>query len=937
MSLKELSEKLYPVFIKNFVSSSDEPCRLFLSASSMKERAAVRHAVDVSPEKAWAAALTELEKALNGIEPSILRADWVKSSEVVTWSECLERVKAIRRNWFRFGIALDQNYKIALTEQELNANLILYSPDEEKTKGEFQADKAEAYCLKRFNCNLPTISDSDKVEIFETVGAFVQDGMTEPLLMTLRGVNSGRRNIAENDSKVFFDMAMAGANYLVRQCDEEGKFIYGLYPCDDTVVPKYNTHRHFGTLYAMAEAYEVCADEQEKKALGAAVERGLEYGIKNLLNYRKLSDGKEGAYFSEGRVTTIGVSGLALLAFTKWTTVTGTQKYIPLMRALARGIFATQKPDGSFTHILNIKDFSVRKDFAISFYDGEAIFGMLRLYAITKDKELLEVSERAVQRFIDTNYWEKHDHWMSYSMNELTLWKPEEKYFKFGLDNILSFLPKIYKSAAHNPTRLEMIMAAENMIRRMKTLPEMKELLKQVDYDAFYSTADRRAERTANAYFWPEVAMYFQNPERMLGSFFIRADAFRVRIDDVQHTISGLLAYDKSVKDANVTSELTEIENEIKEQPLPEEHEIALHPDEAEEEIATDYPLQVGVLRKSRPRLWNPDSPFLTMFYMSKNFNIELFLFTPQDIDFENKTVTAVTLEGTAEVEKTVPIPKIIDNPSSIFSGNYGRELRALTKDYFFTRHPMNSTKQHIYDMLAADGRFKEFLIDTHVIKDFEHFLTLFEQYKNDVILKPSGSNEGKGVARITFDGTKCVINVKNKKTELHTVEDLKKFYDKYVTVKYVLQPYIASRTRHGNPYDIRIHTRRGAGGKFKVSPYPRIGNEDGVVSNVASGGYTMRLDIFLQVEFGNDWEMLYKRIMDLGNVFPEYYQSFFKHPLFDVGIDVGIQRRENSYDLKIFEINTYCGGSFVRVEDAVNRFKYFRYIDKKLREGSLK
>ena len=40
---------------------------------------------------------------------------------------------------------------------------------------------------------------------------------------------------------------------------------------------------------------------------------------------------------------------------------------------------------------------------------------MAIIYAITKDKELLEVSERAIQRFIDTNYWENYtlnDEWV---------------------------------------------------------------------------------------------------------------------------------------------------------------------------------------------------------------------------------------------------------------------------------------------------------------------------------------------------------------------------------------------------------------------------------------------------------------------------------------------------------------------------------------------
>ena len=1005
MSLKELSEKLYPAFIAAFKELSLDSCRLFLSATNMNERALVRNATADTPEEAWSMALKALEKVLSNKadEVSILRADWVKLRESTTWADCLEQIKSKRRNWFLRGIALDKEYRLAFTQQELNANLILYQPDKENTRGAFQRDKANAYCRKRFNCPFPKLNAMDEVEIFDTDGVFIQDDMTAPLSITGKGITGTRRDIPADDMDVFLKAAIASTDFLVRQCGANGKFIYGLNPCDDTIIDGYNTHRHFGTLYSMAEAYEFYEDADKKQELGAAIERGLEYAIRDLLVYRKTSDGENAAYFSEGRVTTVGISGLALLALTKWSEVSGTQKYFPLMRALGIGLIILQKPDGTFSQALNIKDFSVRKEFIISFYDGEALFGMLRLYAVTKDAKILDFVEKATQHFMAVNYQEKHDHWIQYAMNELTIWRPQREYFEFGLANIAEYLVKISKSIAHAPTQLEMIMAAENMIRRMKSLPEVKEFLDSLDDSFFYMAINRRATRLLNGFFWPEVAMYFPNPKRLLGGFFARSDAFRTRIDDSQHTISGLLAYNKYLKEVKPNVKPAKIETTIAPLTAINSIELPLEPTisaietpiepaisaietpveptiSATEPIKSDQmnrmiisagsvritieadksepikilteqpqpviietekknniPLRVGVLRKAIGRLWNPDSPSFTMFYTAKNFNIELLAFTPKDIDFANKTVNATILEGTQRIRKTVPLPKIIDNPASLFNGEYGKMLKTLEKDYFFTRHAEHTSKQNIYNMLLKDGRYKDLLIDTHTVEGFAHFMTLLRKYGNDVILKPAGGNEGKGVARITSDGAQYVINLKTDKITLKTVDDLKKFYDEnFSATRHVLQPYITSRTRFGNPFDIRIHTRRGAGGKFKVSPYPRIGNENGVVSNVGSGGYTMRFDLFLKAEFGDDWKTLYDRIMELGNNFPEYYQTFFKSELFDVGIDLGIQKRGDSYELKIFEVNTYLGGSFVRVEDAVTRLEYYYYVAEKLRESGI-
>ena len=727
--------------------------------------------------------------------------------------------------------------------------MIFYNADKEKTKGEFQPDKAETYCQQKFGCAFPQMSADTQVEIFDTAGAFIQDDMPAPLTISGKGFNSGRRDIAEDNAEVFFNMAMNATKYLLTQCEPDGKFIYGWYPCDDSIVPRYNTHRHFGTLFSMAEAYEFCADENFKKTLGDAIERGLDYAIKNLLSYAKIN-GQDIAYFIEGRATTIGISGLSLLAFTKWTTLTGTQKYIPLMQALARGIFAVQKPEGNFTQILNAADFSPRKDFVVTFYDGEALFGMLRLYAITKDAELLKSVERAVSYFRDVKYWEHHDHWMQYTLNELTIYKPKKEYFQFGLDNILFYLPKIYKSAVHAPTQLEMVMAAENMIRRMKTLPAMAELVKRVDNENFYSTADRRAERLKNSYFWSEVAMYFQNPERMVNSFYVRADAFRVRIDDVQHTISGLLAYNKCLKGEEVPFSPVEDVAEEKvleiEKPavtnannctvikagnvrvtIETENNSPIEFEDGQPQLVANVNplLTVGIMKKVKNHFWEMSNARFPMFLMAKHFNIELLFFNPEDIDFDNNTVKAITLENGKVVHKVAPIPKIVDNDITLSRGDTLAIMNRLKERAYFIRPIGAWGKQKFYTEFSREGSFNEFLIDTYTLESFEDFLTLFEKYYGDVVLKPARGVGGSGVARITLADEKYIVNSKTKTITLENVEALSKYYaDNFTKVKYILQPYITSRTRLGNPFDIRIHARRGAEGKYKTFIYPRIG-----------------------------------------------------------------------------------------------------------------
>jgi len=539
MIIENFADKLYETVISRMRHVSLN-C-LFLSASDMQHRAVTRHAVAHSAEEALQAALSSLEEVLkkNNIRPHILRADWVSHHTKIPWSEAEKRITSTRRNYFRHGISLDEDWKLVFTEQELNANAMLYSGGD-NPNGCFNAKNSAHYCKFRYGCSLPELNDHNTVILFTTQGCFCElDGQVH--YISGSGPGAGRRDITTVDSDTVRSVVLSGADWLARQCGPDGRFNYGFFPCFDRPIPTYNTLRHISSTWSLLDVYKLTGD----KNLRSAAERAISYLLKTFLRRHTLPDGQEAVFFEdrESREIKLGSSGVALLLLSTYTELIHPKRYIPLMNAVARGILYLQKADGSFTHVLDSTDFSVKQAFRIVYYDGEAVFGLLRLYAITRAPALLNAVERAFSRFIEKNYWKHHDHWLSYSVNEITRWKPEAKYFEFGIKNFLEYLPFVRKRETAFPTLLELMMAAEAMLRRMEEMSDMNKLLARVDKKVFYDALTYRAHYLLNSFFWPETAMFFKKPERISGSFYIRHHAFRTRIDDVEHFLSGLTAY----------------------------------------------------------------------------------------------------------------------------------------------------------------------------------------------------------------------------------------------------------------------------------------------------------------------------------------------------------------------------------------------------------
>ena len=510
---------------------------LVFSVSDGTARAAVVQGSGDSFEAAWDRLVDALRKVMarRKLRGCLLRLDWVEQAEPLTWARLRKRLGEVKRNYCRRGIALDADLKHFFLEQELNANAMLYGGNK-ISHCVVNEKNFLLYAQQKYGSGMKVdFSDTRSVLMLDCAGVFcAEDG--EIVELCTAGRDAGRRRIEPLSVDVLGGVIRDASDFLAQQVGKDGRFVYGYHPCFDREIPAYNALRHASTTFSMLEAWALT---RQAKLL-SAIERWLEYFCAHFVQ----TVNEDMAFVVDtGNEIKLGANATAILAMAKYQDLLGNDRYAGVMDKLAQGILYMQGAEGSFTHVLNYPELSVKEEFRIVYYEGEAAFALMRLYSLTKDERWIVAVEKAFAHFIEKDYWQHHDHWLSYCTNELTRYRPEERYFRFGIRNFEGYLDFVLQRITTFPTLLELMMAGRNMLDRLGTMSDGAELLASVDEEKFDRALHFRAAYLLNGHFWPEIAMYFRNPLRIQGSFFIRHHAFRVRIDDVEHYLSGLIAY----------------------------------------------------------------------------------------------------------------------------------------------------------------------------------------------------------------------------------------------------------------------------------------------------------------------------------------------------------------------------------------------------------
>lgn len=361
------------------------------------------------------------------------------------------------------------------------------------------------------------------------------------------------------------------ANYLIKACNQEGKFLYrvNLNP-NVTPKPKYNFLRHAGSIYALADYDNFHPDLSTLDTLERATEFLKKAAIGPLPDRKDLL-----AVWSRPEITgsqkplqaKLGGTGLGLMALLSVEKRKPGTTSIDILHQMANFIIFMQKIDGSF-HSKYIPEKGGKDDSWTSlYYPGEAALGLLMLYQKDRVQRWLQAAANAIAYLARQRAAERRvtvDHWALLATAKLLpLYErrqpplPKSEILTHAIricESILTHKPHYSKNAPQHgcltddgrttPTaiRLEGLLAAHRFLpTEHKTLREGIRVATEEGI-AFLI----RSQITSGKYAGGIPRAIQRLPENHPGfdrSFNDRAT--EVRIDYIQHALSAMLDYRK--------------------------------------------------------------------------------------------------------------------------------------------------------------------------------------------------------------------------------------------------------------------------------------------------------------------------------------------------------------------------------------------------------
>lgn len=335
--------------------------------------------------------------------------------------------------------------------------------------------------------------------------------------------------------------ARAGGDYLVRMQKPDGTFHYLYKPAQNISARSYNNLRHAGTAYSLYQLYGVTQDVRYLDAANSAV---------NFLRTEFVTLEPDVLYLTDQGKGKLGGTGLALVALT-YRIPHGDAADLADAQALANHILSQQNSDGSYESYLKIKGNEPRGSVSL-YYPGEAILGLMKLYAIDHDERWLASAQRGAAWLIASQRAMESlppDAWLIQALEALYAVDSQVVYLEHALALSQSIAAQQYSLDKKNQpvfalNTVQVAARAEGLISgwrmaRVANHPAANEIGETLRQSAHFVLQHQYTGHE-----------HLPDPARAAGGFPVlrRNGEPAIRIDYVQHAISFLVMFAGEMK-----------------------------------------------------------------------------------------------------------------------------------------------------------------------------------------------------------------------------------------------------------------------------------------------------------------------------------------------------------------------------------------------------
>ncbi len=326
---------------------------------------------------------------------------------------------------------------------------------------------------------------------------------------------------------------------------------------------------------------------------------------------------------------------------------------------------------------------------------------------------------------------------------------------------------------------------------------------------------------------------------------------------------------------------------------------------------------------------WNaPDYLFLTKLKLCYANSIDAVFFSLSDLDKENETVNAHVWTKDGLVRETTALPALLEYNGGTKYRSYFRQRCRIIDDF-------NLSKKDVNDLLIKT-EFANYVIPSLYTAQPAKIMGFLSLWK-EIIVKPLAGARGNGIIGIkTLQDGNCLVSDADKEIGTMDCNECTDLLTKmYGLTTVIVQPRLKFTNKHGNTMDFRLNiTKNGKGEWETVFIIPRTAR-DKIVSNFSQGGYASLLKPTLELDYGENAELVHSELLKIAEKLPPVIEEASHCMMLSLGLDVGFEF--DTLKPYVIEVNYVPKLTFPdKLLYNYIQSDYFVYLVNKLRAGEI-